>query len=320
MKKIRVQTAALLILLVVLGLVVYDRQAITDWGKLRGYVPAMAIAQLATDDTMTDKARHLLYVNRPEIAAGTTFTGKCPKASEKTIVLGCYVGNDDGIFIYKVDDPRLDGVEQVTIAHETLHAAYRRLPSGERSKVDSMLMYYYQHQLTDQRIKDTIASYKQSEPNDVVNEMHSVFGTEIANLPAGLEAYYKQYFTDRTQVVAQAAKYQAEFTSRQDQVAQYDAQLKQLKAQIEANEAQLDQQKTALDAQSKTMDSERASGQIAAYNSQVASYNQAVGTYRSLASATKAMIDQYNGIVEARNAIALEAAQLTKELSAVSVN
>lgn len=315
----KLQFGVLVVLLILLGGIITKRQAVEDWWKLRGYTAPAVVAQLATEDTMTAQARHLFYVNHPDITTGSAFTSHCPAGGEKTVVLGCYIGNDDGIYIYNVTDPRLAGVEEVTAAHETLHAAYARLSGGERTKVDAMLMNYYEHGLTDQRIKDTIAAYKKSEPNDVVNEMHSVFGTEVPNLPAPLEQYYRQYFTDRAQITGYTAQYQDEFTSRQAAVAQYDAQLKGLKQQIDAGETALGQQKSALDSQSAQLQRERASGQVAAYNNGVAGYNAAVNSYNDLLVATKNAINQYNGIVEARNAVALEEQQLAQALSAGSL-
>lgn len=316
MKTKGLQSGILIVLIGVLGFVVLQRQAVADWFKLRGYEAPASVSQLATDDAMTDQARHLLYVNKPSITTGSAFTSKCPVGSEKTIVLGCYIGNDRGIYVYQVDDERLHGVEQVTTAHEMLHAAYRRLSKNDRTKVDAMLQDYYEHTLADQRIKDIIDAYKQSEPDDVVNEMHSIFGTELADLPRPLETYYKRYFTDRSKVTGYATRYQAEFTTRQTQIAQYDAQLKSMKAQIEANQSSLTQQKATLDAQSRKMDSLKAAGQIAAYNAEVSGYNRAVDAYNTLRGTTKNLIDQYNTIVDTRNAIALEEHELTQELSA----
>lgn len=319
MKSKKVQVVTLVILLGLLGAVLLGHQAFQDWLRLRGYTAPPAVAALASDDTMTDKARHLFYVNHPDVTAGSAFTAHCPAGSEKTVVLGCYVGDDDGIYVYQISDARLNGVEQVTAAHETLHAAYRRLNSSERNKVDAMLMDYYEHGLTDQRIKDTIAAYKKSEPNDVVNEMHSVFGTEVPNLPAPLEQYYKQYFTDRAKITAYTASYENEFTSRQQQVAAYDAQLKDLKQQIDANQSQLDTDKASLDAEKAQLDNERSSGQIAAYNAGVSGYNRDVNAYNGLLTETKNLVNQYNAIVDERNAIALEEQQLVKELSSSSL-
>jgi hypothetical protein len=311
--------SGLLVFIIACGVALWQRQAILDWWHLRGYMAPSSVAQLASDDTMTPYAQRLFYVNHPTITTGTGFSSHCPSGGEKTIVLGCYLGADDGIYLYNVTDVRLHGVEQVTAAHETLHAAYRRLSDTERQQVDSWLTNYYEHDLTDQRIKDTIAAYKKSEPNDVVNEMHSVFGTEVPNLPTQLEDYYKRYFTDRSTITNYAAQYQNEFTSRQAQITAYDAQLKALKPQIDANEASLNEQKTSLDDQSKQLQSERSSGQIAAYNAGVPEYNAAVNSYNALVSTRKELITQYNAIVDQRNAIALEEEQLAKALSSDAV-
>lgn len=292
------------------------QQALIDWLRLRGYVAPVGVAALADDDGMTPQARHLFYVNRPQVTRGSAFTAHCPAGGEKTVVLGCYIGRDAGIYVYQVTDTRLNGVEQVTAAHEMLHAAYRRLSTTERKKVDAMLQDYYQNDLHDQRLKETIAAYQKSEPNDVVNEMHSVFGTEAANLPAPLEAYYRQYFTNRARVTGYTASYQAEFTGRQTQVAQYDAQLKTMKSQITADEGTLAAQRSLLDATAKRMDQERGAGQVAAYNADVPTYNRLVDSYNAQLAATKDLITRYNAIVDARNQIALEEQQLAQALSA----
>jgi hypothetical protein len=313
------RTATLVLVVGLAGAVLLGRQAIQDAVRLHGYTAPPVVSDLATDDTMTAKARHLLYVNHPAVTSGSDFTGHCPAGDEKTVVLGCYTGNDNGIYVYQVSDARLNGVEQVTTAHEMLHAAYRRLSSAQRKQVNAWLMDYYQHDLTDQRIKNTIAAYQKSEPNDVVNEMHSVFGTEVADLPAPLENYYKQYFQDRAKVTAYTASYQAEFTGRQQQVADFDAQLKALKPQIESGETSLNQQQASLSAQNQQLQAQRAAGQVAAYNTGVAGYNQAVQRYNSLLGSTKSLISQYNDIVAKRNSLALEEQQLAQELSASSL-
>ncbi len=319
MKSKKVQLGIVVLLVGLASVALAKQQAILDWTSLRGYVPPATVAQLATNDTMTDSARRLFYVNHPIVTASDTFTKHCPAGGEKTVVLGCYEGSDNGIYIYNVTDARLDGVEQVTAAHEMLHAAYRRLSSGQRNKVDTLLSDYYAHGLNDQRIKDTIAAYRKSEPNDVVNEMHSVFGTEVPNLPAPLEQYYRQYFSDRSKVTAYTAKYQGEFASRQTQIEAYDTQLKTMKLQIENNEAQLSTRRKALDTQSAQLQTERSSGQIAQYNSSVPAYNQAVSSYNALLAETKSLVSQYNDIVATRNKIALEEQQLVSELSASSL-
>jgi hypothetical protein len=319
MRKKWVQTGILAGLLIALALLLLNRQAVRDWLLLVRYSPPVAVTALARDDTMTPKAEHLFYVNHPDITAGSDFTGHCPAGSEKTVVLGCYVGNDGGIYIYRVTDSRLEGVEQVTAAHEMLHAAYRRLSTAERNRVDAMLTDFYTHGLHDERIKSTIEAYRSSEPNDLANEMHSIFGSEVAELPPALETYYQRYFTDRAKVTAYTAAYQAEFTSRRQQVAAYDVTLKSLKQQIDADKASLQQQQTALDVQKAQLEAERSSDQTAAYNAAVSQYNQAVEAYNRLLQTTKDEIARYNDIVDRRNTLALEERQLVQAISPGSV-
>ena len=295
-----------------------NQQSILDWWKLRGYTPPASVSSLAVDDTMTSYAKHLFYVNKPDILSGSNFTGNCPRGSEKTIVLGCYKSFDNGIYLYDVTDPRLDGVMQVTAAHEMLHAAYDRLSSAERNKIDALLENYYTHSLTDPRIKQTMDAYKQSEPTELDNEMHSVFGTEVAQLPPALETYYKQYFTDRAKVTSYAASYEAEFTSRREQVAAYDAQLATLKQTIDTNEASLAMQQTNLQVQLAQISSETNSNS-STYASQVQAYNRAVSAYNALRRSTQYDIETYNAIVDKRNALALEEQSLVQSLTPQSL-
>lgn len=315
---LRLSGAILLIALLILGSVVaYERQNIYDWLALRNYQPPATIVQLANETTMNTYARKVFYVNHPAIDNKATFNQQCPdNGGEKTVVLGCYHPDQDGIFLLNVSDPRLSGVEEVTAAHETLHAIYGRLSSRERNYVDGLLMNYYLHDLHDKRILATIAAYKKSEPNDWVNEMHSVFGTEIAQLPTPLENYYKQYFTDRQKIAAYAAQYQAAFTNRQAQVAQDDSTLATMKTHIASDESSLQSQdKTITNDQSK-LESLKSSGDYTDYNAGVPGFNNEVDTYNVLVTTTRNLITQYNQLVVTRNAIATAENQLVQELSA----
>jgi hypothetical protein len=299
----------------VLGLVAYNQQSVWDWWKLRSYHAPAAVAALASDDTMTPYARKVFYVNAPQLESKDSFNKFCSANSEQTIVLGCYHGGQNGIYVLKVTDSRLTGVEQVTAAHEMLHAAYDRLGANEKNKVDAMLMDYYDHDLHDQRILDTIAAYRKSEPNDVVNEMHSIFGTEIATLPRGLENYYKQYFTNRAEVAAFAAQYQGAFTSRQAAVKQYDAELGGLKSQIASAEADAQAKEVQLALQQAELQKERSSGNTVAYNAGVPAYNAQVAAYNAVVANIRSLVARYNQLVDSRNAIALEEQQLVSDIS-----
>jgi hypothetical protein len=309
----------LLVWLVLLACIGLNRQNLYDWWQLRNYNPPAPVSKLAALDTMTDYGRRVYYVNHPEIQDKQPFKSTCPNGGgEQTIVLGCYHGGQSGIFLLNVTDSRLDGVEQVTAAHEMLHAAYDRLSPSEKQRVNSLLNDYYSNELHDKRLIDTVNAYKKTEPNDVVNEMHSIFGTEVGSLPPALETYYRKYFTNRAQVATFAAQYQAEFTSRQNQVAADDAKLAVLKQQITAINADLDSKSNEITARQKALLAQRTAN-VAAYNAGVPAYNSLIDSYNNQLARLKSIIAQYNQLVTARNQVALEQDQLVNELSTQAI-
>lgn len=289
-------------------------QPISDWWRLRGYQPPAAISQLATQDTMTPYARHLFYLNKPELLSSVSgFRQRCPE-NEGAIVLGCYHPDQAGIYIYDVKASDLQGVSQVTAAHEDLHAAYERLSAQDRRYVDGLLQDYYEHGLTDQRVKDEINLYKKTEPKSVLNEMHSVFGTEVASLPPALENYYKRYFSDRAVIVAYSQRYEQAFTARQARISQDDQRLAAMKQQIDSQEAALQVQQNQLSDTQNQLKALLAAGQTAEYNARVPAYNAQVRSYNSGVADLRDLIDQYNQLVSTRNAIAQELTTLDKAL------
>ena len=125
----------------------WQRQNIFDWAQLRDYTPPAAIVSLAEADSMNEKAKRIFYVNHPQLTSDTTSFRQACSISEQTIVLGCYHPDQQGIFVYDVQDERLSGIEEVTSAHEMLHAAYDRLSSKDRKDVDKMLNDFYKNDL-----------------------------------------------------------------------------------------------------------------------------------------------------------------------------
>ena len=304
----------LLAVLTLIAIGFWRLQDIRDWVNLETYDPPTPVVNLADDIGLTASARRIFYVNRPQLQDRSEFNSSCNSLGEQTIVLGCYHPGQGGIYVFKVTDPRLNGVDQVTAAHELLHAEYDRLGKKERDHIDTLLQSYYDTQLTDKRVKSVIDAYRKSEPNDVVNEMHSVFGTEIPNLPPELETYYARYFKDRSKITSYASSYQAEFTSRQDQVSNDDAKLKAMKSQIDADSTELKSREAQLTTLKQQMDSQRSSGDVTAYNNNVPTYNAQADAYNSLLQTTKSLISSYNDLVAQRNDLALQVTDLAHSI------
>ncbi len=291
-----------------------QRQAIADWLRLRDYQAPADIASLVGDTTMTDYAKHLFYVNHPSLESKENFNQHCSDESQETAVLGCYRGNRQGVYLYAVTDTRLSGVRQVTAGHEMLHQAYDRLSPGERQHIDALLEDFYANGLHDEAVKTKLDTYKKQPGTVLVNEMHSIFGTEVRNLPPELETYYQRYFSDRLKVVSMREAYQSEFSRRQDLVKQYDAQLADLKQQITTNKATLEQDMNFLNAKEKVINQDVSSSSQAAYQADVQAYNAMVNTYNSLLVTTRSLISQHNDIVGKRNDLAVQEQQLQQAL------
>jgi hypothetical protein len=301
----------MLLVWVLIGLAIWQRTTLFDWWRLRGYDPSSEVAALADATTMNDHTRNLFYVYHPDIEPRDTFNGHC-RSGEFTIILGCYVSTK-GIYLYKISDPRLNGVEEVTAAHETLHAAYDRLSGKERAQVDAWTEQAFQ-QLTSQRIKDTIEQYRKSDPSSVPNELHSILGTEVRDLPAPLENYYKKYFIDRAKIVDFSDMYESAFTTRKALVTSYETQLKNLKAQVEQANENLKTKGMELQEEYDRLNTNRSSVEPNTFSLQASQYNAKVKTYNNLVENTRALISKYNSIYEQYQKVVLEQQDLYQSI------
>lgn len=305
----------LLAVLVAINVTIWSqRQQIADWWKLHDYQASSDVASLATDTAMTDYARRLFYVNHPSLEEKDAFNMHCADKSEQTAVLGCYHGNRQGIYLYAVTDKRLHGVRQVTAAHEMLHQAYDRLSEKEKTRIKGLLEAFYANNLNEATIKAKLDGYKKQTDVDLVNEMHSIFGSEVQNLPPELETYYQKYFSDRSKVLGFSQAYQGEFTRRQDLVRQYDDQLTGLKQKINDNKSILETKMALLKTKEAAINQDVNSHNQSAYEADIREYNATVTAYNTLLTATRALIDEHNDIVGKRNDITVQEQQLQQAL------
>ncbi len=171
-----------------------------------------------------------------------------------------------------VTDQRLNGVIQVTAAHEVLHAEYDRLSRTERENVDKLAAEFFAN-LSNDRIKRTIERYKSKDPSVVPGELHSILGTEIRDLSPELETYYSRYFSDRSKIVSYSEGYEQTFVDLSNQVEEYDFQLESLKNTIESNRVEIQGQSGDIERQKQRLDNLLSSGQTEDYNSSVESFN-----------------------------------------------
>ncbi len=210
----------LLISLILLLAAVYifiNRQYVLDQYNVWTFEPTAQIAAINQKASLNQKGEFLFYATKPELLERDAFNDACRSVSlERTAILGCYSANR--IYLFNIDDQRLDGIKEVTAAHEMLHAAYQRLPESEKTRVNELLQSQDLGEDTD-RINELMAEYAKTEPGEELNELHSMIGSEVDSLSPELERYYKQYFMDRSSLVVMSDSYQTvfdELKSRQD--------------------------------------------------------------------------------------------------------
>jgi hypothetical protein len=303
----------LVVLLVTGGTLFVRHNEVLDWFWLRNYDPPASIRALSLDTGMTPYAERLFYVNKPSLEERDAFNDHCRDVSDQVAVLGCYTGDRQGIYLYNVPEPRLAGIIQVTAAHEMLHQAYDRLPGSERKNIERQLQEYYDKS-AHQALKSQVDSYKKSEPDQLLNEMHSIFGTQASKLPAELETYYARYFKDRQKLITYYQAYQSEFDKRKALVAEYDRRLGELKPQIEAGKKDLDTRESDLKTERDKLNQYLDMQQIATYNAAVPGYNAQVNAYRNKLKEVNDMVDTYNRILGERNAIAVQERELQQAI------
>lgn len=294
----------------------FKQDAIYDMWRLYGYQAPAEIAALADATTMKNDARRLFYVYRPQLEDRSSFNQYCVNA-EQTIVLGCYI-EYKGIYLYRVTDERLKGVIEVTAAHEMLHAAYDRLSSKERARIDALTAEAEQA-LSDNRVKENIDSYRKKDSSVVPNELHSILATEVSDLPTELEDYYGRYFTNRKAIVALADSYKQAFREREDRVTAIDAQLSELRVSIDANNNEINRQQSELEQRYTAMQQSRRSNDTDAYNAAVPIYNQLVNQYNALINRQRQIVAQYNELVEERNELATEENELIEAIDSRTI-
>ncbi len=222
----------LILSLVVLALAVwifFNRDFVIDQLTVWQYKPSADVAAIAERSSMNEKGKFLFYASQPRVEGRDAFNQHCRKHAEQTAVLGCYSARL--IYLYNITDPRLDGIKEVTAAHEMLHAAYDRLSSSERERIDGLINTAAQSK-SNPTIEKKLALYDQTEPGERLNELHSMLGSEAKELPAELETYYAQYFTNRLALVALSEKYEQVFVELEQRQTQLVSELNALAEQI----------------------------------------------------------------------------------------
>lgn len=231
----RLRLTVTLLLLGVSILVLWQRQYVADQLSVWRYQPVPEIQAIVSRSAMNERGTFLFYASHPRLEPRETFNDHCKLHTEKAAVLGCYNGKN--IYLFNIDDQRLDGIEEVTAAHEMLHVAYDRLSTREKVTIHSLIDDAMAVQ-PDRSIQEKLDAYELSESDDKYNELHSILGTEAKDLPLELARYYDQYFINRLAIVSLFERYETVFNELAGQQKSLVADLNRLADEITSASAQ----------------------------------------------------------------------------------
>ncbi len=294
---------------------VLNKQYIIDSVRFWQYQPSSVVATIAARDELTDSGRFVFYASQPESHSGQAFNSKCNRKEENTAILGCYV--NDRIYLYDVTDKRLDGINEVTAAHEMLHAVYQRLSDGEKATVDKLVEAEYAKLKVNPEYQDRMAYYDRTEPGARDNELHSIIGTEVASVSPELEAHYAKYFSNRSIVTGLYAKYNGVFTALSQQTQQLAKQLDSLSKQIDTATKQYEADIKQLNADVATFNQRADSGKFtsqAQFNAERQALVNRSNSLETNAKSVNALIVQYNQLKDEYNATATQSNDLYKSI------
>lgn len=299
----------------VAGLLLLNRQCVVDHLSAWQFHPSGEVVALADRTTMSGDGRFFFYASQPSVDTAQKFNQECSRKETSTAILGCYNGRN--IFIYNVTDSRVDGIKEVTAAHEMLHAAYDRMSASEKKTVDGLLEAEYNKLKDDKDFSQRMAFYARTEPGERDNELHSVIGTEVANISPQLEAHYKKYFTDRSKVIALHDKYASVFDDLQTKNEALVKQLRELGDQILAEQAQYKTQRAQLEADIADFKSRESSGGFSSrdsYEGELASLNSRIDEFNQFRDQIENDIKTYNSLQQEQAGIVSQSQELDRSI------
>ncbi len=246
-----------ILLLAAATFVVLDRQAIYDQWNFWHYQPTAQVADIANLAGLSDQGKFYLYASDATVDNATDFNKNCVRQEAKNAILGCYANSK--IYIYNVTNQELNGIEEVTAAHEMLHAVWDRTSASEKARVGALLEQAYSDNKTPD-LESRMAYYSRNESGERTNELHSIAGTEFKNLSPELEKYYSQYFTNRQNTVALHDKYNSVFSQLSTEAEALYKKLNTLGESIKADSAAYNQAVVTLTKDIQTFNDKAANG------------------------------------------------------------
>lgn len=285
------------------GWLLLNKQFVIDQVSIWSYEAPANVIALEDRIDFSDQGKFYFRTTHPKLTGSDEFNVGCPRQETGSPILGCYT--EGRIYIYDITNEKLDGIEEVTAAHEMLHAVWERMSDTEQQRIGKLLRAAYAN-IDNPDLTERMDYYNRTEPGEFENELHSIIGTEVGNLGAELDTYYAKFFKDRQKVLDFHTKYSAVFKDLQTRSenlynelvvigksiekrsAQYSIDVATLSSDIEAfntkadkgefnSMSQFNSERAALVARTNQLDADRI-----AINNDIKTYKEKYAEYQEL--------------------------------------
>lgn len=196
-----------------------------DWWRGTQYSPSAAMVEIRDNLELTGRGEFLFNALQPALNEADEFNANCHQEASETAVLGCYTNGQ--VRVYNITNSELEGILEVTTAHELLHAVWARMNASERQGLaDELAEVLAENQ---EILGEELETYEASEQQE---EAYVRAGTEIANLPEELEKHFANYFSARQRIVDYYNSYIAVFNEKKERAEALEAELPEMREEI----------------------------------------------------------------------------------------
>ena len=298
--------------------ILYGQRAF-DYIAAQNFRPDSQIASINDTLAFTSYGKQLFYASKPQLQTQQEFNSSCQATERTAAMLGCYYQRK--IFLFNVTNEELRGANEVTAAHEMLHAAYERLTIFEKADVDRLVDEQYQLLKDDSTIKSLVGYYEKAEPRDVQNELHSIIGTTVVTLSPELESYYGQYFSNRGKIVQLNSDYNAVFKQVEKKAKDLVAQIEALGPAIESDLEIYDTDRDQMESDITVFNERATSGDFSSRSAFTVARDSLVARVNELnarRAAINTRVDTYNQLVADLKVISVRSNELNQSINGIT--
>ncbi len=283
------------------------------------YSTPAEISQIAEDIGLTNYAKFIFGGTKPNVEDRDTFNVNCNSHDVEISTLGCYHNGE--IHIYNVDSDELAGIKESTAAHELMHAVWAHLNVFERQQLEKAILEVYNSEQHNANFKKQLETYSEDE---LVEELHSRFATEVKDLPEVLEKHYAKYFKNQDELVNFYEHYRLPFEKLDAQFQALSNDLKTL--QTDLDELQLDYEEKSASLEKEISEFNSCADTVGCFtsdyvfNSRRNELVQAQVALEDLYSELSQKVDEYNAKVDEYNNSILRGEELDSKMNSNSKN